>query len=193
MISYLYTKQKPPLRTNRADGLYLLQQKIFIHYPYFYFQPQIKNPLRGFLIMKFLNAGIPYFPYGEPRVSSGSNAFTSVFEMGTGGSHLSKTPAKEVYQKRCASQALLRPPAGGLWTGKPPFREPRSCLNGIHAESISTPRLNALPRLHLEPINVVVFDGLMIPNLGRGFALRCFQRLSRPNLATRHFSWYQSR
>ena len=32
-----------------------------------------------------------------------------------------------------------------------------------------------------------------IPNLGVGFALRCFQRLSLPNIATRRFSWYQSR
>jgi len=65
-------------------------------------------------------------------------------------------------------------------------------MNGIHAESISTPWLKLLRALHLEPINLVVFQGLMIPNLGRGFALRCFQRLSRPNIATWRFSRYQS-
>ncbi len=32
-----------------------------------------------------------------------------------------------------------------------------------------------------------------IPNLGVGFALRCFQRLSLPNIATRRFTWWQSR
>ena len=40
---------------------------------------------------------------------------------------------------------------------------------------------------------VVVYNGPMVSNLGRGFALRCFQRLSRPNIATRHFTWWQSR
>ena len=56
----------------------------------------------------------------------------------------------------------------------------------------STPRLNALPHLHLEPINVVVFHESMIPNLGVGFPLRCFQRLSRPDLATQQCSWRNS-
>src|SRR5271155_3310864 len=30
-------------------------------------------------------------------------------------------------------------------------------------------------------------------NLGVGFALRCFQRLSLPYIATRQFTWWQSR
>ena len=32
-----------------------------------------------------------------------------------------------------------------------------------------------------------------VPYLGVGFALRCFQRLSLPNIATRQFTWWQSR
>ena len=51
---------------------------------------------------------------------------------------------------------------------------------------ISTSRLNVLPRFHLKPINVVVSDdpsGKI--HLGRGLALRCFQRLSLPHIATR--------
>ena len=51
---------------------------------------------------------------------------------------------------------------------------------------ISTSRLHVLPRFHLKPINVVVFDdpsGKI--HLGRSLALRCFQRLSLPHLATR--------
>ena len=58
---------------------------------------------------------------------------------------------------------------------------------------ISTPRLKWLPILHLEPINVVVFNEPITPNLGVGFALRCFQRLSLPYIATRRFTWWQSR
>ncbi len=52
--------------------------------------------------------------------------------------------------------------------------------------AISTGWLRALRRFHLRPIDVVVFHG----SSGRtgfevGFPLRCFQRLSRPHIATR--------
>ena len=50
---------------------------------------------------------------------------------------------------------------------------------------ISTARLNVLPRVHLQPIDVVVYHGMNgTPNLRESFPLRCFQRLSRPNIAT---------
>ena len=45
--------------------------------------------------------------------------------------------------------------------------------------SISTPWLNALLHVHRVPINLVVYQGPMKPNLGDSFALRCFQRLSK--------------
>ena len=56
--------------------------------------------------------------------------------------------------------------------------------------AISTSKLNTSPRLHTWPINVVVYHG----SQGRtrfevGFSLRCFQRLSRPHLATLHCRW----
>ena len=56
--------------------------------------------------------------------------------------------------------------------------------------AISTGKLNALPRLHTRPINVVVYHG----SQGRtrfevGFSLRCLQRLSRPHIATQHCGW----
>jgi hypothetical protein len=56
--------------------------------------------------------------------------------------------------------------------------------------AISTGKLNALPRLHTRPINVVVYHG----SQGRtrfevGFPLRCLQRLSRPYIATQHCGW----
>src|SRR5262249_49304066 len=58
------------------------------------------------------------------------------------------------------------------------------------SRAISTGKLNALPRLHTRPINVVVYHG----SQGRtrfevGFPLRCLQRLSRPYIATQHCSW----
>ncbi len=56
--------------------------------------------------------------------------------------------------------------------------------------AISTGKLHALLRFHTRPINVVVFHG----SQGRtrfevGFPLRCFQRLSRPYVATLHCGW----
>ena len=49
---------------------------------------------------------------------------------------------------------------------------------------ISTAKLNTLLRLHLQPIDVVVFhDPSGKINLGSSLALRCFQRLSIPHLA----------
>jgi hypothetical protein len=60
--------------------------------------------------------------------------------------------------------------------------------------AISTARLNASPRLHLPPINVVVSHGpSWNAHLWDGFALRCFQRLSFPRIATRHCSWRNNR
>ena len=56
--------------------------------------------------------------------------------------------------------------------------------------AISTARLNTLLCLHLQPINVVVYnDPQGKSNLVVGFALRCFQRLSRPDADTQRCSW----
>jgi len=49
-----------------------------------------------------------------------------------------------------------------------------------------------LPRLHLPPIKVVFSDRTKSPNLGMGFSLRCFQRLSLPDIATQQCSWRNS-
>ena len=55
--------------------------------------------------------------------------------------------------------------------------------------NISSPELNALLRLYPDPINVVVFHGSSgRAHLGIGLALRCFQRLSFPNIAARRCS-----
>src|SRR4028119_1145145 len=56
---------------------------------------------------------------------------------------------------------------------------------------IRTPSLNTLPCVHAAPIKEWSTPGLTgllrgKSYLGVYFALRCFQRLSRPNLATRH-------
>ena len=56
--------------------------------------------------------------------------------------------------------------------------------------AISTGKLNVSPHLHTRPINVVVFHGSQgSSRFEVGFPLRCFQRLSRPYVATLHCRW----
>src|SRR3546814_18604014 len=54
-----------------------------------------------------------------------------------------------------------------------------------------------LPHLYLQPIYVIVFDVPQEkPHLVASFALRCFQRISLPDVATQpctcHDNWYPS-
>ena len=64
---------------------------------------------------------------------------------------------------------------------------------------ISTTRLNTSLHLHLWPINLVVYQESYSLNgdgrsyLEASFPLRCFQRLSLPNIATRRCPWQDNR
>ena len=60
--------------------------------------------------------------------------------------------------------------------------------------AISKAQLHALLHFHMPPIDVVVFHGSRArPGFEGGFPLRCFQRLSRPHLATRLCRWRDNR
>ena len=60
--------------------------------------------------------------------------------------------------------------------------------------AISTGKLNALLRLHIRPINVVVYHGSQgSSRFEVGFPLRCLQRLSRPHIATLLYRWRDNR
>ena len=60
--------------------------------------------------------------------------------------------------------------------------------------AISTGQLHTLLRFHIRPINVVVFHGSRgNARFEGGFLLRCFQQLSRPNLATLQCRWRDNR
>ena len=67
------------------------------------------------------------------------------------------------------------------------------------SRAISTGQLNTSPCLHLQPINLVVYQGSTgdcsqgKSYLGWGFVLRCFQRLSLPDIATRRCHWRDNR
>ena len=71
--------------------------------------------------------------------------------------------------------------------------------NDQAARAISTGQLNALQRLHLRPINLVIYEGPsggLRPgrsHLQASFPLRCFQRLSLPHIATRRCDWRHNR
>ena len=63
-------------------------------------------------------------------------------------------------------------------------------INGQAERPISTGQLKASQPLHLPPINLVVYEGSSgRPHLQGGFPLRCFQRLSFPNIATQPCHW----
>ena len=66
-----------------------------------------------------------------------------------------------------------------------------SMMTMMKAErAISTGQLNVLLRLYLLPINRVIFPGPSgRAHLEGGFPLRCFQRLSIPNVATQLYRW----
>ena len=77
-------------------------------------------------------------------------------------------------------------------TGKADTRGIRD--RGGSPRAISAARLNASPRSHLRPIDAVVSRGpRRRPHLGAGFALRCLQRLSAPDAATRQCAWRRNR
>jgi len=67
----------------------------------------------------------------------------------------------------------------------------QSGIDMVKSSGISTGQLNAFLHLHLRPINLVVYQGPSAgeparnPYLRVGFPLRCFQRLSFPDVATR--------
>ena len=74
------------------------------------------------------------------------------------------------------------------------WKRPASTGSDQANRAISTGQLNALLRLHLRPIDVVVFHGsLGIPCFEGGFTLRCLQRLSCPFIATLHCGWRHNR
>jgi hypothetical protein len=79
------------------------------------------------------------------------------------------------------------------------FNKTTWVLYGQASRSISIGKLHALLHFHIQPINVVVFDKPLETlrsersHLGAGFPLRCFQRLSFPNIATRQCHWHDNR
>ena len=67
-------------------------------------------------------------------------------------------------------------------------RDQRRLAGMNEPSTVSTAQLRTSQSLHLRPINLVVSQGSLAnaskPDLEGGFPLRCFQRLSLPDVAT---------
>src|SRR5712691_10622022 len=74
-----------------------------------------------------------------------------------------------------------------------------SKIYGQASRLISIGKLNVSPRVHIRPIYLVIFqEPLGALRLGRshlvdGFTLRCLQRFSLPDVATRRCRWRDNR
>ena len=127
----------------------------------------------------------------SPAVSSSRRGLTSLFGMGRGapprnGRHLSLS----AFPLGLSASTGRGKPTRGNSARPLPCREGGS----RSLRAISAARLNVSPRSHLRPIDVVVYHGPQRrPHLGAGFALRCLQRLSAPDAATRPCAWRRNR
>ena len=82
--------------------------------------------------------------------------------------------------------------------GEPDHAPPAESRSGWSScLAVRTGRLRRSPAVHARPIDLVVFQepthDCWKPHLGGGFALRCLQRLSSPDLATRRCPEQDSR
>ena len=121
---------------------------------------------------------------------------TAEFEMGSGSGHTAQTtrPAQDrAFGKHCWLVFVLSvtgPSTCGRFAAAAGQARTRIMRAIKFDRAISTGKLNASPRLHTQPINVVVFHGSQgSTRFEVGFPLRCLQRLSRPYIAMLHCRW----
>src|SRR3984885_7262267 len=131
----------------------------------------------------------PTLPRGLPRSTIGAEGLNFRVRDGTG----------------CFPLAMA---AATLWNYQPDGSRPYSGNRIVDAKlawsdckcvssprPVSTGQLSASRRLHFRPINPVVWLGAFPPRGGgrpyleAGFPLRCFQRLSLPDVANQPCSW----
>ena len=120
---------------------------------------------------------------------------TGVVKLSGMGSEI-RDQRSVVRRRRPLGRSFLISDLCSLISGaKPQARDARLGLSvGSLVRAIRTAQLHALPRFHLRPIDVVVDHGSSVrPGLEEGFPLRCLQRLSRPNVATRRCGWRHNR
>ena len=138
------------------------------------------------------NAGIGLLSHVYIRSIIGDEVLNCRVRNGTGCTHLSMDAGKFLCRIRldyCNGVALqLQAEA---------FIQLKGGKRGDEEKvdrPISTDKLSMSPCLHFRPINLVVFQGSSGRSyLKAGFPLRCFQRLSLPNVATLRCFWRNNR
>ena len=117
---------------------------------------------------------------------------TAEFEMGSGSGHTAQAtrPAQHKFWG-CSGKHGTASGLSRVFDRDVVLFDPDTDHESDQAcRAISTGQLNALPRLHSRPIDVVVFHGPQgRPRFEVGFPLRCLQRLSRPYIAMLHCRW----
>ena len=138
---------------------------------------------------------VTYSPASFDAVPSARRRLTAEFGMGSGVSLALWPPnlqSARGWRRRWRAGRLPRAHETVLpEPSSVDLKQVRLLPDRIEAcRAISTGQLNALPRLYLRPIDVVVCHGPQgRPGFEGGFPLRCLQRLSRPHIATLHCGW----
>ena len=144
----------------------------------------------------FTGLAVTYSPASWDAVPSARRRLTAEFGMGSGVSLALLPPNLESPRRPAVAGVVYTrlsfPDTRGLRL--PPVTGLPSSGSDEAYRAISTGQLNALPRLYLRPIDVVVFHGPQgRPGFEGGFPLRCLQRLSCPHIATLHCRWHDNR
>ena len=133
-----------------------------------------------------------YSPTRKPCSTIGSGGLNFRVRDGNGWNPSDKATGNFAYAQATCRRAASVPRSTLAFVDSVKQLEEK---NDQAARAISIGQLNALPRLHLRPIDVVVFDGSSgglrpgRPRLEVCFPLRCFQRLSDPDTATQRCHW----
>ena len=161
--------------------------------------PLPKKPLKTLLSSRalvFERRRPPTLPHCI-AVPSAQVGLTSLFGMGRGGTPPQQPPKRgltyrhKLYAIKKRLDSLLYIDRLRLRKQSPIHLKalPRKKFSGNQQCSALTS-----PSLHLHPIYVVVCnDPLWSSHLAAGFALRCFQRLTRPDSDTRRCTWRHNR
>lgn len=148
----------------------------------------------GWPFREWVSGGVLLSHRVPPAVPSALRGLASGFGMGPGVS-LSLWPPKlfRCFRSSQREKSMFccvpdRTSGTTQWT-----RAPEMLVLSSH-RLISTSQLHTLPCFHIWPINPVVWLGASHPkvwksHLEAGFPLRCFQRLSIPNVANQRCTW----
>ena len=134
----------------------------------------------------------PTLPHGDRAVPSALEGLTAVFGMGTGVSPpLSPPETESGSNNRSSGQVVVREQASGSSAQAESVVKPHGHLVPVS----STPYGASTPGLSTSSSSRGLQGpcGPGMPYLEVGFPLICFQRLSRPHIATRRCGWRHNR